>query len=153
MLREQIENALKTAMKAQNKERLATLRLINAAFKDRDIANRGEGKPVADETALQAILARMIKQREESARLYDEGGRAELAKAERDEIAIIQDYLPPQLSDEDMQQAIEDAISQTYAEGLRDMGKVMAWLKERFTGQMDFAKASGFIRSKLQSLT
>ncbi len=150
MLRDDINNALKTAMKEQDKARLSTLRLINAAVKDRDIANRGEGKAAVDDTELQSILARMIKQREESAKMYDEGGRPELSAAERAEIEIIREFLPRQLDDAEVEKAIADAVEATQAESLRDMGKVMAWLKERYNGQIDFSKVGAIVREKLK---
>ncbi len=150
MLRDDINNALKTAMKEQDKARLSTLRLINAAVKDRDIANRGEGKAVVDDAELQSILARMIKQREESAKMYDEGGRPELSAAERAEIEIIREFLPRQLDDAEVEKAIADAVEATQAESLRDMGKVMAWLKERYNGQIDFSKVGAIVREKLK---
>lgn len=150
MLRDDINNALKTAMKEHDKARLSTLRLINAAVKDRDIANRGEGKPAVDDTELQSILAKMIKQREESVKLYNEGGRPELAKAESDEIAVIREFLPRQLDENEVQKAVAEGLEATGAESLRDMGKVMAWLKERYNGQMDFAKVGATIREKLK---
>ena len=150
MLRDDINNALKTAMKEHDKVRLSTLRLINAAVKDRDIANRGEGKPAVDDAELQSILARMIKQREESVKLYEEGKRPELAEAERAEINVIREFLPRQLEKEEVEKAIADAIEATGAQSLRDMGKVMAWLKERFNGQMDFAKVGASLREKLK---
>lgn len=150
MLRDDINNALKSAMKAQDKARLSTLRLINAAVKDRDIANRGEGKPAVDDGELQSILARMIKQREESAKMYDDGGRPELSAAERAEIEIIREFLPRQLDDTEVQNAIGEAVKAVNAESLRDMGKVMAWLKERYNGQMDFAKVGAFVREQLK---
>ena len=150
MLRDDINNALKTAMKEHDKARLSTLRLINAAVKDRDIANRGEGKPAVDDTELQSILAKMIKQREESVKLYNEGGRPELAKAESDEIAVIREFLPRQLDENEVQKAIAEGLEATGAESLRDMGKVMAWLKDRYNGQMDFAKVGATIREKLK---
>lgn len=150
MLRDDINNALKTAMKEQDKARLSTLRLINAAVKDRDIANRGEGKAAVDDAELQSILARMIKQREESAKMYDEGGRPELSAAERAEIEIIREFLPRQLDDAEVEKAIADAIEATQAESLRDMGKVMAWLKERYNGQIDFSKVGAIVREKLK---
>ena len=150
MLRDDINNALKTAMKEQDKERLSTLRLINAAVKDRDIANRGEGKAAVDDAELQSILARMIKQREESAKMYDEGGRPELSAAERAEIEIIREFLPRQLDDAEVEKAIADAVEATQAESLRDMGKVMAWLKERYNGQIDFSKVGAIVREKLK---
>ena len=150
MLRDDINNALKTAMKEHDKARLSTLRLINAAVKDRDIANRGEGKPAVDDTELQSILAKMIKQREESVKLYNEGGRPERAKAESDEIAVIREFLPRQLDENEVQKAIAEGLEATGAESLRDMGKVMAWLKDRYNGQMDFAKVGAAIREKLK---
>ncbi|WP_198242888.1 GatB/YqeY domain-containing protein [Bartonella apis] len=150
MLRDDINNALKTAMKEHDKARLSTLRLINAAVKDRDIANRGEGKPAVDDTELQSILAKMIKQREESVKLYNEGGRPELAKAESDEIAVIREFLPRQLDENEVQKAIAEGLEATGAESLRDMGKVMSWLKDRYNGQMDFAKVGSTIREKLK---
>ncbi|WP_295913119.1 GatB/YqeY domain-containing protein [uncultured Bartonella sp.] len=150
MLRDDINNALKTAMKEHDKARLSTLRLINAAVKDRDIANRGEGKPAVDDTELQSILAKMIKQREESVKLYNEGGRPELAKAESDEIAVIREFLPRQLDENEVQKAIAEGLEATGAESLRDMGKVMSWLKDRYNGQMDFAKVGATIREKLK---
>jgi len=150
MLRDEITNGLKAAMKEQDKIRLSTLRLVNAAIKDRDIANRGEGKPVADDGELQGLLARMIKQREESARIYDEGGRSELAANERSEITVIQEFLPRQLDEAEMKKAVDKAIAENAAESLRDMGKVMGWLKERYAGQMDFSKASAAVREKLK---
>lgn len=149
MLRQEISQALTTAMKAHDKMRTGTLRLVMAALKDRDIANRGVGKdPVSDDELL-AILAKMIKQREESAKMYEEGNRLELAEAERAEIVIIKDFLPQQLDDAEIRTICTDAIAEIGAEGLRDMGKVMAVLKERYTGQMDFAKASGVLKALL----
>lgn len=151
MLRQEISQALTTAMKAHEKMRASTLRLILAALKDRDIANRGAGKdPVSDDEIL-AILAKMIKQREESAKMYEEGNRIELAETERAEIAIIKKFLPQQLSDEEVRANSAAAIAEIGAEGLRDMGKVMAVLKERYTGQMDFAKASAVLKELLGS--
>lgn len=151
MLRQEISQALTTAMKAHEKMRASTLRLIMAALKDRDIANRGAGKdPVSDDEIL-AILAKMIKQREESAKMYEEGNRIELAETERAEIVIIKEFLPQQLSDEEVRANSAAAIAEIGAEGLRDMGKVMAVLKERYTGQMDFAKASAVLKELLGS--
>lgn len=150
MLRQEISQALTTAMKAQDKRRLSTLRLIMAAVKDRDIANRTASKdPVGDEELL-TILAKMVKQREESARIYEEGNRLELAQGEREEIEIISEFLPQQMSEEETKKACEDAIAEISAQGLRDMGKVMAVLKERYAGQMDFSKASALIKALLQ---
>jgi len=150
MLRQEISQALTTALKAQEKRRVSTLRLIPAAIKDRDIANRTAGKdPVGDEELL-GILGKMVKQREESARIYEEGSRIELAEAEREEIAIISEFLPQQMSDDEIKQACADVIAEIGAQGLRDMGKCMAVLKERYAGKMDFTKASAIVKSLLQ---
>lgn len=149
-MREIIAEALKTALKAQDKRRTSTLRLINAAIQDRDISNRGAGKdPVSDED-IRLILAKMVKQREESAKAFEEGGRPELAAQERDEIEIIREFLPKQMDDEAVTQAVRDAIAETGAEGLRDMGRVMTALREKFAGQMDFGKASALVKALLQ---
>jgi uncharacterized protein YqeY len=149
-MRDQIAGALKAALKTQDKRRTGTLRLIQAAIQDRDIAHRGAGKdPVTDEEILQ-ILSKMVKQREESAKAFEEGGRAELAAQERDEIAIIKDFLPKQLGDEAVQQVCRQAIAEVGAEGLRDMGRCMAVLKEKYPGQMDFGKASGVVKEMLK---
>lgn len=149
MLRDEIATALTNAQKAQDKGRVSTLRLIMAAVKDRDIANRGAGKePVTDDELL-SILAKMIKQREESAKLYDEGNRPELAVQERAEIEIIRAYQPQQLDEAEIRKAIAGVIGEVGAGGVKDMGKVMAVLKERFAGQMDFSKASGMVKELL----
>ncbi len=149
-LRERINEELKAAMKAQDKRRMATLRLITAAFKDRDIQSRGEGKADSlSESDLQAILAKMIKQRRESAEVYDKGGRPDLAAAEREEIAIIEEFLPRQLSDEEVEQAVAEVIAETGAEGLKDMGRVMGALKAKYAGQMDFGRASRLVKERL----
>ena len=149
-MREIIAEALKTALKAQDKRRTSTLRLINAAIQDRDISNRGAGKdPVSDED-IRLILAKMVKQREESAKAFEEGNRPELAAQERDEIEIIREFLPKQMDDEAVTQAVRDAIAETGAEGLRDMGRVMTALREKFAGQMDFGKASALVKASLQ---
>lgn len=150
MLRQEISQALTTALKAQEKRRMSTLRLILAAVKDRDIANRTAGKdPVGDEELL-GILGKMVKQREESARIYEEGSRLELAEAEREEITIISEFLPQQMSEDEVKQACADVIVEIGAQGLRDMGKCMAVLKERYAGKMDFTKASAIVKSLLQ---
>src|SRR5687768_9605500 len=129
-MREHFANALKEALKAKDTRRISTVRLIQAAIKDRDIANRGHGKdPVGDDEILQ-ILAKMIKQREESARVYDEGGRPELAEQERQEIAIINQFLPEQLSEEKVKEVCAKTVAEIGAHGLRDMGKCMNALKE-----------------------
>lgn len=149
-MREEIAAALKNALKAQDKRRVCTLRLIQAAVSDRDIANRGAGKdPVTDEDILQ-ILAKMVKQREESARAFEDGARLDMAEQERQEIAIIREFMPRQLCEEDTKAAVRQVIDDIGAEGLRDMGRCMATLKERYPGQMDFARANGIAKTMLQ---
>ena len=148
-MRETITAALKHATKAQDKRRISTLRLISAAIKDRDIAARTAGKGQATDAELLDLLAKMIKQREESEKIYAEAGRAELAKQEAEEIVIIREYLPKQLSDTDMEKAIAGAIAKTGAASVKDMGKVMAELKAQHAGQMDFSKASALVKAKL----
>ncbi|MEO9340094.1 GatB/YqeY domain-containing protein [Mesorhizobium sp. SB112] len=149
-MREQLAQALKTAIKAQEKRRISTLRLVQAAIQDRDIANRGAGKdPVADEEIL-LILTKMVKQREESAKVFEEGNRLELAAQELEEVEIIRDFLPKQLGEADVRQACSQVISEVGADGLRDMGRCMNALKDRYAGQMDFAKASGIVKTMLQ---
>lgn len=147
-MRARLTEDMKNAMKSGDKERLGTIRLIQAAFKDLDIAMRGQGKETAD-TDLLGLLAKMVKQREESAKVYIEGGRPELAEKEKAEIVVIQDYLPKQLSDAEAEAAIAKVILETGASGIKDMGKVMAELRARHAGQMDFGKASGLIKAKL----
>jgi uncharacterized protein len=148
-MRETITAALKHATKAQDKRRISTLRLISAAIKDRDIAARTAGKGEATDAELLELLAKMIKQREESEKIYADAGRAELAKQEAEEIVIIREFLPLQLSAADMDQAIADAIEKSGAASIKDMGRVMAELKSNYVGQMDFAKASAAVKSKL----
>ena len=149
MLRDDINSALKEAMKAGDARRVSTLRLVNAALKNADIEARGQGKgPLGDDDTL-GLLQKMIKQRNESVELYDKGGRAELAQQEREEIAIIAAYLPKQMSEDEIRAAISDAIKDTGAAGMKDMGKVIAALKGKFAGRMDFAKASGLVKAML----
>lgn len=148
-MRETITAALKHATKAQDKRRISTLRLISAAIKDRDIAARTAGKGEATDAELLELLAKMIKQREESEKIYADAGRTELAKQEGEEIVIIRAFLPNQLSDKEMETAIADAIARAGAASVKDMGKVMAELKARYAGQMDFAKASAAVKAKL----
>jgi uncharacterized protein YqeY len=148
-MRETISDALKAATKAQDKRRVSTLRLVSAAIKDRDIAARTAGKGEATDAELLDLFAKMIKQREESEKIYRDAGRAELATQEAEEIAIIREFLPKQLSDADMQKAIADAVAEAGATSVKDMGKVMAALKSRYAGQMDFAKASALVKTKL----
>jgi uncharacterized protein YqeY len=148
-MRETITAALKHATKAQDKRRISTLRLVSAAIKDRDIAARTAGKEQATDAELLDLLAKMIKQREESEKIYADAGRAGLARQEAEEIAIIREYLPKQLSEKDMLAAIAGAIANTGATSVKDMGKVMAELKARYAGQMDFSKASALVKAKL----
>ncbi|KAF5883492.1 GatB/YqeY domain-containing protein [Rhizobium sp. PEPV16] len=149
MLRDQLATQLKAAMKAKNAERLSTVRLIQAAVKDRDIANRGTGKEQASDDEILQILAKMVKQRDESAKIYEENSRPELAAKERAEITVIQDFMPKQLSDSEVRANVSAIIAETGAAGAKDMGKVMAALKERYAGQMDFAKASATVKELL----
>ncbi|HYH71320.1 MAG TPA: GatB/YqeY domain-containing protein [Methyloceanibacter sp.] len=148
-MRDTITAALKDATKAQDKRRVSTLRMVSAAIKDRDIAARGTGKGTATDAELLELLAKMIKQREESQKIYADAGRAELATQEAEEIVIIREFLPQQLSPADVDKAIAAAIAETAAASVKDMGKVMAVLKDRHAGQMDFGKASAAVKAKL----
>lgn len=149
-MRERIGAALKDAMKSRDAARLSTLRLINAAIKDKDIALRGEGgdATVGDAEVL-GILGRMVKQRQESVRAYEEGGRLELAEKEQAEIRVIEEFLPRQLSDAEVRAAIAAAITGTGATSIRDMGRVMAALKAKYTGQMDFGTVGPMVKDSL----
>ena len=149
-LLDRLSVSLKDAMKAKDATRLMTLRLINAAIKDRDIDARSEGvdSGVSDHDLL-AILSKMVKQRQESARAYEEGGRLELAEKEWAEIVIIEEFLPRQLSEREVEQAIADAIAASGANSIRDMGKVMGVLKSKYTGQLDFGKVGGMVKAQL----
>jgi uncharacterized protein len=147
-MRTRLTEDMKSAMKSGDKERLGTIRLMQAAIKDLDIAMRGLGKETSDADLL-GLLAKMVKQREESAKVYIEGGRPELAAKEKSEIVVIHDYLPKQLSDAEAEAAIKAVIADTGAAGIKDMGKVMAELRARHAGQMDFGKASGMIKGLL----
>ncbi len=150
MMREAIQAALKDAQKSQDKTRISTLRLICAAVKDRDIANRSAGKdPVSDEEITE-ILTKMIKQRRESVDAYEQAGRLELADQERRESTVILEFLPKQLGEDEVEQACKSVVDETGAEGLRDVGKCMSTLKQRFPGQMDFGKASGVVKNILR---
>ena len=149
MLRDNINTAVKDAMKARDERQVATLRMMNAAIKNADIEARGQGKEPLNEADLMSLFQKMIKQRQESAELYDKGGRPELAAAERAEIAIIQAYLPQQMSDAEAGSAISAMLQEINAETMKDMGRAMAALKERFAGKMDFGKASGKIKELL----
>ncbi len=149
-MRSRLNAALKEAMKSKDATRLSTLRLIMAAIKDRDIAMRSEGREegVGDDEIL-GILGRMVKQRQESANAYEEAGRLELAEGERAEIGVIEDFLPRQLSDEEITEAIDRALADTGAQSIRDMGRVMAELKAKYTGQMDFGKVGPMVKDRL----
>ena len=149
-MRDRINTELKQAMRDKNAPRLSTLRLINAAIKDRDIAARGDGNldGVSDDEIL-SVLAKMIKQRVDSAKIYEEAGRLELAEEERAEITVIEDFLPAQLSDEEVRAAVQKAITETGAASIRDMGRVMGALKSSYAGQMDFGKAGGAVKELL----
>ena len=147
-MREKFTDDLKTAMKAGEKRRVDTIRMVMAALKDRDIAARGEGKTVDDADIL-ALLQKLIKSRGESAEIYAKAGRADLATQERDEMAIIGGYLPQQLDEAATTDAIKAAIAETGAASMKDMGKVIAALRAKYTGQMDFAKASAAVKAAL----
>ena len=148
-MREKLSHALKTALKEQQKRRVATLRLINAAIQDRDIALRGKGKDRADDDDILDILTKMVRQREESSKLYHDAGRVELEAQELEEIEIIREFLPKPMSEEETAGAIREIIAETGAESLRDMGKVMGVIKERYRGQIDMAKAGALIKAEL----
>ena len=143
-MRDRIDAALKEAMKAGEKRRTATFRLVSAAIKDRDIAARALGRDRIADSEILDVLAKMIKQRDESARLYEEGGRVDLAEQEREE------FLPSQMCADDVKNCCQQVIADIGAQGLRDMGKTMNALKERYPGQMDFAKASGVVKELLK---
>jgi uncharacterized protein YqeY len=151
VLREQIDDALKTAMKARDdKTRVSTLRLINAAIKDRDIAARGEDRccGVTDDEILQ-LLTKMVKQREDSVAAFESGGRPDLAEQEKREIGVIREFLPRQLDEAETEAAVTAALAAENASSLKDMGRVMAALKAQFAGSMDFAKAGALVKKRL----
>lgn len=149
MIRDDINNALKEAMKAKDERRVSTLRLVNSTLKNADIEARGQGKePLGDDGVL-GVLQKMIKQRNESADLYDKGGRPELARQEREEIAIISAYLPKQMSEDEVKAAIAAEIAATGATDVKDMGKVIGALRGKYAGKMDFGKASPLVKAAL----
>jgi len=151
-LRDRFSNELKDAMKAHDARRTGTLRLVLAALKDRDIAHRTEeNRDVISDDEILTLLAKLIKSREDSIVLYEQGGRPELAAAERDEIAIIREFMPKQMDEAEAKAAIAAVIAETGAASMKDMGKVMAALKERFAGKMDFAKASAAVKNLLSA--
>lgn len=150
--REKINAAMKEAMKNKEMERLAAIRLIIAAMKDKDVASRTDGRNDGiDESALLSLLQSMVKQRTESAKIFRENSRPELAEKEEGEIAVIQSFMPQQLSDDEVAKVIEDIIAKTGAAGIKDMGKVMAELKASYAGQLDMGKAGGVIKQKLSA--
>ena len=149
MLRDDINNAVKEAMKAKEDRKLSTLRMVNSTIKNADIDARGQGKPPLSDDDLLGLFQKMIKQRQESVELYDKGGRAELAAQEREEIAVISVYLPKQMSEDEVKAAIAAAVGETGAAGIKDMGKVIGVLRGKYAGQMDFAKASALVKAAL----
>ncbi len=151
-LREQINDSLKVAMKARDQKRVGTLRLVNAALKDKDIAARTEtSRELLGDEEILSLLAKMIKQREDSIAAYEAGNRPELAAAEKDEIAIIREFMPKQMSTDEAKAAIAKVIADVGAASMKDMGKVMGALKERFAGKMYFGKASGQVKDALSA--
>ena len=149
MLRDSINNALKDAMKAREERRVSTLRLVNSAIKNADIEARGNGKGPLGDDELASLFQKMIKQREDSIALYEKGGRPELAAQEKAEIDIISGYLPQQLSDVEAGSVIAGIVHEINAQTMKDMGKVMAALKERYAGKLDFTKASAAVKKML----
>jgi uncharacterized protein len=147
-MREKFSSELKAAMKAGEKRRVDTIRMIMAALKDKDIEARGQGKAVSGEDIL-ALLQKMVKSRKESLEIYEKAGRADLATQESEEIAIIQSFLPNQMSEAEVEQAIAAAIAETGAASIKDMGRVVGALKGKYAGRMDFGKASALVKAKL----
>jgi uncharacterized protein YqeY len=150
MLREQLSSALKTALKEKNERAVSTTRLILASLKDRDIAARSSGNMdgIADDEILK-LLQSMVKQRNESISMYEKGGRLELAEQEAQEIEVIKSFLPEQMSDADIEKAVDDLIKETGAESVKDMGRIMGGLRERYAGRMDFGKAGALVKQRL----
>ncbi|MCI5112332.1 MAG: GatB/YqeY domain-containing protein [Marivita sp.] len=152
-LRTRLNTSVKQAMRDKDSARLSTLRLINAAIKDRDIAARGEGNEdgVGDDEVL-GILGKMVKQRKDTAKTYEEGGRLDLAERELSEIGVIEEFLPRKLSDDEVAAAVDAAVSETGASSIRDMGRVMGALKAKYTGQMDFGAVGGMVKDRLAAM-
>ncbi len=148
MIRDDINKALTEAMKAKAERTVSTLRMVNSTLKNADIEARTTGKPLGDAEVL-SILQKMIKQRQESVEMYKKGARPDLVKQEEEEIAVISAYLPKQMSEAEVAAAIDAAIAETGAAGMKDMGKVIAILRGKYAGQMDFGKASGLVKGKL----
>ena len=149
MIRETIKQALVAAMKGGDKPRTGTIRLIQSALKNRDIELRGAASPPEDDVLVTEVLQKMIKQRRESIDMYNKGNRHELAEAEAAEVAVIEDFLPKQMSDDEIAAAIDSAAAETGASSVKDMGRVMALIKERHAGQLDMSKASQMVKAKL----
>lgn len=147
-MREQFTSMMKEAMKAGDKRRLGAVRMIMAALKDKDIEARGAGKTVSDDDIL-ALLQKMVKSRQESAEIYAKAGRDDLERQEREEIAIINEFLPAQMSEDEVKAAIDAAVAETGAAAMKDMGKVVGALKAKYAGQMDFSKASALVKARL----
>jgi uncharacterized protein len=148
-MRERFTTEMKEAMKAGDKRRLGTVRLIQAALKDKDIEARGGGRGQATDEEILALLQKMIKQRQESIAIYDQNSRPELAQAEREEVEVIQSFLPKQMDDAETRAAIEAAIAETGAASMKDMGKVVGALRAKYAGRMDFGKASATVKEML----
>ncbi|KQT69607.1 MULTISPECIES: GatB/YqeY domain-containing protein [unclassified Aureimonas] len=148
-MRAAITEALRDAMKARDAARTSTLRLVNAAIKDKDIANRGQNREAASDDEIVQIMTKMVKQREESAKIYEDNARPELAAKEREEIAVIAGFMPAQMDEAGMEAAVAATIADLGAAGMKDMGRVMGALKERHAGQMDFGKANGVVKRQL----
>ena len=149
MLRERLTTEMKEAMKAGDKRKLGTVRLIQAALKDKDIELRGAGKGPASDDEILALMQKMIKQRQESVAMYDQGGRPELAEQEREEAKVIQSFLPQQMADDEVRAAIAGAIADTGAASMKDMGKVVGALRAKYAGRMDFGRASALVKEIL----
>jgi uncharacterized protein YqeY len=149
MLRDDINNALKDAMKAADARRVSTLRLVNSSIKNADIEARGQGKPPLTDEDILSVLQKMIKQRQESAELYEKGNRPDLVTQEREEIAIISGYLPQQMTDQEIHDTIASLVKETGATAMKDMGRVMAAIKERYAGKLDTGKASAAVKKLL----
>jgi hypothetical protein len=151
MIRDDIKAALVTAMKSGDKARTATLRLVQSSLKNRDIELRGAAAPADDDVTVTEVLQKMVKQRRESVALYEQGGRQELADAETAEIAVIEGFLPRQMSEEEAKAAIDGIVAETGASSVKDMGRVMAAMKERHAGSLDMSRASALVKARLSA--
>src|SRR3954452_12063635 len=151
MIRDNIKAALIAAMKGGDKARTATIRLIQAAVKNRDIELRTGAAPADDDAMVTEVLQKMVKQRRESIALYEQGGRRDLAEAEKAEVAVIESFLPAQMSEEEAKAAIEAVVAETGATSVRDMGRVMAEVKARYAGKLDMAKASALVKARFSA--